>query len=115
MSQKLIHTIELNQLHKLLSHKKKIIEIAEITQAISKIAEIDPIFFALTKAKQVLDPNYINNFLGEQTVHGKKLKKKIEKKLKPRAIKNEEHNLAWARSGARLRWSLRIFQNQTYL
>ena len=37
----------------------------------------------------MLDPNYRNNLLGEQTVHGKK--------LKPRAIKNEEHNLAWAR------------------
>ena len=107
MSQKLIHIIKSNQLHKLLSHKKFFAEIAEITQAISKIAEIDPICFALTKAKQVLDPNYINNFLGEQTVHGKK--------LKPRAIKNEEQNLAWARLGARLRWSLRIFQNQTYL
>ena len=62
-------------------------------QAISEITEFDPVCFALTKAKQVLDPNYKNNFLGEQTVHGKK----IEKKLKPRAIKNEEHNLAWAR------------------
>ena len=72
MSHKFIHTIESNQLHKLLSHKKKF---AEITQAISEIAEIDPVCFALTKAKQVLDPNYKNNFLGEQTVHGKKLKK----------------------------------------
>ena len=63
MSQKSIHTIESNQLHKLLSHKKK--QIAEITQAISEIAEIDPVCFVLTKAKQVLDPNYRNNFLGE--------------------------------------------------
>ena len=40
-------------------------------QAILEIAEIDPVCFALTKAKQVLDPNYRNNLLGEQTVHGK--------------------------------------------
>ena len=41
----------------------------------------------------MLDPNYKNNLLGEQIVHGKKFKIK----LKPRAIKNEEQNLAWAR------------------
>ena len=65
MSQKLIHTIESNQLHKLLSHKKKFAGIAEIMQAISEITEIDLVCFALTKAKQVLDPNYLNNLLGE--------------------------------------------------
>ena len=80
VSHKLIHTIESNQLHKLLSHKKK-------------IAEIDSVCFALTKAKQVFDPNYRNNLLGEQKVHGKN----FLKKLNPRAIKNEEQNLAWAR------------------